>query len=157
MSTDILRTHLCGVGIIVMDHIIVAGNETYSMLQNRDIKFVTQSKSQKRAEQKAVPDKQESGKHRKKNKACHRSTKKEESEMPYDKKTFGVTISRLRVQKGLTQEELSGLAGIARSHLVALENGEKNVKLNTFWRIAEALEVDPSVLIRLIEKASGKE
>lgn len=51
--------------------------------------------------------------------------------MPYNRKAFGLVISRLRVQKGLTQERMSGLAGIARSHLVALENGEKTVKLDT--------------------------
>ena len=72
--------------------------------------------------------------------------------MPYNRKAFGVVISRLRVEKGLTQESLSGLAGIARSHLAALENGEKTVKLDTMWRIADALEVRPSELIGIVEK-----
>ena len=71
--------------------------------------------------------------------------------MPYNRKAFGVVISKLRVEKGLTQERMSGLAGIARSHLVALENGEKTVKLDTMWRIADALEIKPSELIRRIE------
>ena len=72
--------------------------------------------------------------------------------MPYNRKTFGIVISRLRVQKGLTQERMSGLAGIARSHLVALENGEKTVKLDTMWRIADALDIRPSELIQMVEK-----
>ena len=72
--------------------------------------------------------------------------------MPYNRKAFGIVISRLRVQKGLTQERMSGLAGIARSHLVALENGEKTVKLDTMWRIADALEIKPSELIRRMEE-----
>lgn len=72
--------------------------------------------------------------------------------MLYSRKAFGIVISTLRVQKGLTQERMSGLAGIARSHLVALENGEKTVKLDTLWRIADALEMKPSDLIRLVEK-----
>ncbi len=71
--------------------------------------------------------------------------------MPYNKKAFGLTISRLRTQKGLTQERMSGLAGIARSHLVALENGEKTVRLDTLWRIADALEISPSELVRMTE------
>ena len=71
--------------------------------------------------------------------------------MPYNRKAFGVVISKLRVQKGLTQEKMSGLAGIARSHLVALENGEKTVKLDTLWRIAEALEMKPGELVMLAE------
>ena len=72
--------------------------------------------------------------------------------MPYNRKAFGIVIGRLRVSKGLTQERMSGLAGIARSHLAALENGEKTVKLNTLWDIAYALEMKPSELIRLTEK-----
>ena len=74
--------------------------------------------------------------------------------MPYNRKAFGVVISKLRVEKGLTQERMSGLAGIARSHLVALENGEKTVKLDTMWRIADALGIRPSELIRRIEGES---
>ena len=78
--------------------------------------------------------------------------------MPYNRKAFGIVISRMRVQKGLTQERMSGLAGIARSHLVALENGEKTVKLDTMWRIADALEIAPSELVRRMEMESrGKE
>ena len=72
--------------------------------------------------------------------------------MPYDRKAFGITISKLRIQKGLTQERMSGLAGIARSHLVALENGEKTVRLDTLWKIADALEISPSELIRKTEE-----
>lgn len=74
--------------------------------------------------------------------------------MLYNRKAFGVVISTLRVQKGLTQESLSGLAGIARSHLAALESGEKTAKLDTVWRIAYALEIRPSELIREVEETS---
>ena len=77
--------------------------------------------------------------------------------MPYNRKAFGVVISKLRVQKGLTQESFSGLAGIARSHLAALESGEKTVRLDTLWRIAEALEIMPCELIRKTEQESTNE
>ena len=72
--------------------------------------------------------------------------------MLYNSKAFGVVISRLRFEKGLTQETASGLAGIARSHLVMLENGRKVVKLDTLWRIAEAFGIKASELIRLVEE-----
>ena len=76
--------------------------------------------------------------------------------MLYSSKAFGVVISTLRVQKGLTQESMSGLAGIARSHLAALENGEKTAKLDTIWKIADALELAPSELIRRVEQECRK-
>ena len=75
--------------------------------------------------------------------------------MPYNRKAFGVVISRMRVQKNLTQEQMSKLTGIARSHLVALENGGKVARLDTVWRIAEALNIKPSDLIRNVEIESG--
>ena len=77
--------------------------------------------------------------------------------MPYNRKTVGIVISTLRVQKGLTQEQLSGLAGIARSHLAALAKGGKVAKIDTVWRIAEALGVDPSELVRETEQEGQKE
>ena len=77
--------------------------------------------------------------------------------MPYNSKTFGIVIGRLRTERGLTQERMSGLAGIARSHLVALENGEKTLKLSTLWNIAYALDLKPSELIRFVEKEMNKE
>ena len=77
--------------------------------------------------------------------------------MPYNRKAFGIVISRLRVQNGLTQEHMSGMAGIARSHLVALENGEKIAKLDTVWRIAEALDIMPSDLIIAVEKENASQ
>ena len=55
--------------------------------------------------------------------------------MPYNSKAFGIVIGRLRTEKGLTQERMSGLAGIARSHLVELENGNKTVKPILFFYI----------------------
>ena len=72
--------------------------------------------------------------------------------MLYNRKAFGVVIGRLRTSRGMTQESVSGLAGIARSHLAALENGEKTAKLSTLWDIAYALDLKPSELVRLVEK-----
>ena len=71
--------------------------------------------------------------------------------MPYNNKAMGMVIGRERVRQNMTQEQLSGLAGISRSHLAALESGEKSPKLETIWRIAEALGTKPSRLIQMME------
>ncbi|MBQ7183557.1 MAG: helix-turn-helix transcriptional regulator [Clostridia bacterium] len=76
--------------------------------------------------------------------------------MPYNSRAFGAVIARIRTEKGLTQEALSGLAGIARSHLVMVENGRKTVRLDTLWRLAEALRIRASDLIRLTEQETGE-
>lgn len=77
--------------------------------------------------------------------------------MPYNSKAFGIVVSRLRTRKGITQERFSAFAGIARSHLTMLENGKKVVRLDTFCRIAEALDLSPSDLMMLIEEEIRKE
>jgi len=76
--------------------------------------------------------------------------------MPYNRKAFGIVVSRLRTGKGMTQERFSAFAGIARSHLTMLENGRKVVRLDTFCRIAEALGLTPTRLMELIEEEAGK-
>ena len=64
----------------------------------------------------------------------------------------GRAISKARQDKGVTQEVLSGLADIRRTHLSAIERGERKPTLETLWRIAEALNMRPSELVRRIEQ-----
>ena len=90
---------------------------------------------------------------REKNKDCYRGKRKGGIRMPYNSKTLGLIIGTERVKKGMTQEQLSGLAGISRSHLAALESGQKSPKVETIWKIAEALSIKPSKLIMLVEKS----
>ena len=71
--------------------------------------------------------------------------------MYYDQIVAGRVIRRMRTQKHMTQELLSGFAGIARSHLSMIENGTKQANVETLWRIAQALEIKPSQLLAAIE------
>jgi len=64
----------------------------------------------------------------------------------------GIVIQQFREKKKLTQEVLSGLAGIGRSHLSAIERGVRKPTLETFCKISEALEVKASDLLKAIEK-----
>lgn len=77
--------------------------------------------------------------------------------MPYNSKALGLVISTERVKRGMTQEQLSSLAGISRSHLAALEYGQKSPTVDTLWRIAEALMIKPSRLMAIIEKSMEKD
>ena len=71
--------------------------------------------------------------------------------MKYDHRITGQVIGRLRVQQGLSQEELAQKAGIARSHLAMIENGKKSASVETLWKIADALSIALSDIIRDIE------
>ena len=74
------------------------------------------------------------------------------SEMRLDPKIVGEVIAKYRMKKGLTQEVLSGLSDIGRTHLSAIERGERKPTLETLYRISLALDVKMSVLIMEIEK-----
>ena len=65
----------------------------------------------------------------------------------------GVVIQTIREEKGLSQEVVSGLAGIGRTHLSAIERGQRKPTLETFFRLAEALDMPPSELMKHIEEA----
>lgn len=71
--------------------------------------------------------------------------------MEYRAEQIGSVIRRLRRKAGLSQEVLSGLAGIQRSHLSMIENGVKQPSLKTLWNIAVALNLPPHQLISLME------
>ena len=77
--------------------------------------------------------------------------------MEFDNKAVGQTIRNLRESKNLSQDVLSGLAGIARSHLSMIETGTKQANFQTIWRIALALEMRPSELVARIEETSQKQ
>lgn len=69
----------------------------------------------------------------------------------YDKKSIGKTIKKLRLNKRLSQEVLSSFAGIARSHLSMIENGSKSANFETICKIANALDMNPYMLVKAIE------
>lgn len=68
-----------------------------------------------------------------------------------DSVIVGRVIGRVREQKGLSQEVVSGLADIGRTHLSAIERGERKPTMETLFKIADALQIKPSELVKLIE------
>lgn len=69
-----------------------------------------------------------------------------------DSKIVGRIISDARTKKGISQEVLSGLADIGRTHLSAIERGERKPTLETFYKICSALGVKMSDIMIEIEK-----
>ena len=72
----------------------------------------------------------------------------------WDPLALGKVIREERTRLNMSQEVLSGLAGIARSHLSMIETGDKQANLCTVWRIAQALGMRPSELVRRMEELS---
>jgi len=61
---------------------------------------------------------------------------------------FAQNLRRLRRAQGLSQEELAYRAEIDRTYVSLLERRVYSASIDTLAKIAEALEIDPDVLLR---------
>jgi len=61
---------------------------------------------------------------------------------------FGAKIKSMRLQKVMSQEELSSKTGLHRTYISDIERGVRNVSLKNIEKIAKALSVSPDVLLR---------
>jgi len=68
---------------------------------------------------------------------------------------FAKVLRRLRIQCGLSQEELGAEAGLHRTYVSQLERGLKSPSLRTVQRIAEALDISVSELMSLVEQEAA--
>ena len=64
---------------------------------------------------------------------------------------IGNIIQQHRKSKGLTQEQLSGLATLDRTHYSKIERGQRSPTIETLFKIAYALDIPPHKLIQAIE------
>ena len=59
---------------------------------------------------------------------------------------IGARVRELRLERGLTQQALSEIAGLHRVSLNKLENGRADLGVSRVRALAEALNVDPGDL-----------
>ena len=64
----------------------------------------------------------------------------------------GQVIQSYRLRKGMSQEVLSGLAGLDRTHYSKIERGLRSPTLDTLFKIAQALDIPPSDIVQQIEQ-----
>ena len=60
---------------------------------------------------------------------------------------IGKSVRRLRIERFMSQTELSKVAAVSPAHLGRIERDEHDPHLSTIRKIAEALGVDPSELV----------
>jgi len=66
-------------------------------------------------------------------------------------KKLGEQVRNLIKVKGLSQEKLAELSGLHRNYIGGIERGERNVAFLNILRIARALEISPSELLKEFE------
>jgi len=57
-------------------------------------------------------------------------------------KEFGNNLKKIRLQKGISQEQLAFISDLDRTYIGGVERGERNVSLKNISKIAIALEVN---------------
>lgn len=57
------------------------------------------------------------------------------------RRAFGITIRRLREERGIAQETLASMAGVNRVHMGRLERGEHLPNLGLIYKLIEALKI----------------
>ena len=66
---------------------------------------------------------------------------------PQPQEVFGKRVGQLRLERGLSQEDLGELAGLDRTYVSSAENGRRNVTITTIYKLAAALGVEPAELL----------
>lgn len=59
----------------------------------------------------------------------------------------GRNLKRIRVERGLTQEELAERSGFAQQYISDVERGRRNPTIVSLWELAQAIGVTPVDLI----------
>lgn len=59
---------------------------------------------------------------------------------------FGLHLKKLRLERGLSQEQLGMIAELDRTYISGIERGVRNVSLTNIFRIAQALNVSTAEL-----------
>jgi len=70
---------------------------------------------------------------------------------------FGVILRSYRLERGLTQEQLSERVNVVHSFICSLENGKKQPSLQMVLKLAAALGVRPGELLdAMADRLVGK-
>ena len=67
-------------------------------------------------------------------------------------KAFGLVVKEMRKTRGFSQEALADEANLDRTFISQLETGSKQASLTTIFRLAAALQVGVSELLRQVEE-----
>ncbi|MCY4070570.1 MAG: helix-turn-helix transcriptional regulator [Chloroflexi bacterium] len=67
-------------------------------------------------------------------------------------KAFGNVVRERRLQLGLSQEKLAFRCGSHRNYIGEIERGEKSPSLHIVFALADALEMEASDLVKMVEE-----
>lgn len=66
------------------------------------------------------------------------------------KQAFGITLLKLRQEKGVSQKEVADHCDLERAYISRLERGILQPTITTLFKISEYFEIDPGTLINRV-------
>lgn len=63
-------------------------------------------------------------------------------------KVFGDNLKKFREEQGVSQEKFAEKAGLHRTYISDIERQKRSISLNNIQKIAEALEIEPYMLLK---------
>jgi len=60
---------------------------------------------------------------------------------------FARRLKKMRLERGLSQEQLASLAQLDRTYVSSCEAGRRNATIRTIYRLSAALSIDPAALV----------
>lgn len=69
------------------------------------------------------------------------------------RKLVGRNVRRLRLERGMTQEQFAERSGFSQQYISDLERGRRNPTIVSLYELAVALGVTPVLLLELGESA----
>ena len=70
-------------------------------------------------------------------------------------KKYGLTLKTLRIEKGLSQEELAARVGLHRTYISQLERGIKSPSLRTMEKICGEIGISLTLFVEYMEKSNN--
>lgn len=65
---------------------------------------------------------------------------------------FGKILRKIRLSKGYSQQKLAFLSNLDRTYISLLERGLRKPTIETIFKLASALDIKPSFIIKELEE-----
>ncbi|WP_240452466.1 helix-turn-helix domain-containing protein [Corynebacterium xerosis] len=65
---------------------------------------------------------------------------------------LGETVGALRRERGMTQQQLAEAVGVSTRGVIRIEQGQTSLTVDVLWRVADALDLRVSALMRMAEE-----
>ena len=70
---------------------------------------------------------------------------------------LGETVGALRRERGMTQAQLAEAVGVSTRGVIRIEQGQTSLTVDVLWRVADALGMRVSALMRMAEDREAGE